>query len=90
MMVENIVKLYVYYVSNFRPLGLYQETNNWINVVSYISIVLISQPVKFNMNNVMILSWAIWRHFQYAKTKRPDHITYQTKSHPKYLDKCIN
>ena len=33
------VKKYVYSVSIFRPLGLCQETNNWIYVVSYISIV---------------------------------------------------
>ena len=31
------LKKYVYSVSNFRPLGLCQETNNWINVVTYIS-----------------------------------------------------
>ena len=37
------LKHYVYSVSNFRPLGLYQETNNWINVVNYISIVLANQ-----------------------------------------------
>ena len=37
------LKHYVYSVSNFRPLGLYQETNNWINAVNYISIVLANQ-----------------------------------------------
>ena len=34
-----ILKHYVHSVSNFRPLGLCQKTNNWIYVVSYISIV---------------------------------------------------
>ena len=33
------LKHYAYSVSNFRPLGLSQETNNWINVVTYVSIV---------------------------------------------------
>ena len=37
------LKHYVYSVSNFRPLCLYQETNNWIDVVNYISIVLANQ-----------------------------------------------
>ena len=38
---------YLHSVSNFRPLGLSQETNIWIYVVSYISICL-SQPVNIN------------------------------------------
>ena len=38
-----LLKHYVYSVSNFRPLGLCQETNNWNLVVSYISIVQANQ-----------------------------------------------
>ena len=34
-----ILKHFVYSVSNFWPLGHCQETNNWINFVSYISFV---------------------------------------------------
>ena len=46
-----LLKLYVYSVSNFRPLGLCQETNNWINVVNYISID--NGDVAHNINSVI-------------------------------------
>ena len=34
-----ILKHYLYSVFNFQSLGLCQETNNWVYVASYISIV---------------------------------------------------
>ena len=54
-----LLKHYVYSVSNFRPLGLCQEANNWINVVSYISID--NGDVAHNINPVIcFLTKAKW------------------------------
>ena len=58
----SIQKHYVYSVSNFRPLGLCQE------ICCELHLHCLSQPV--NLNNVMILSWATWRHFQVAENSK--------------------
>ena len=42
-----ILKHYVYSVSNFRPLGLCQETNNQVYVVSYILVCDLSRYLGY-------------------------------------------